>query len=110
MANRYPINEGNAPIEDFGIDVRLRARIAASKQHISGLIEEFLAAARQPDISDAKEILLKIAGSEILTPRHLYLLVDMTRDLVDEGIPPSDTVRLLAGIKASMERIYGPQS
>ena len=108
MVKRYPINEGNAPTEDFKIDVRLRARIAASQHNISGQFTKFYEASTAKDVEKSKDILLQIAASEILSPKQLLEVVAMTEKLAEAKIDHADIVKLLDGVKVNFLRIYGP--
>lgn len=109
-AKRSPINEGQAPTEDFMIDVRLRARVAASQHNVSGLFTKFNEAAAVKDVKKSKDILLQIAASEILSPKHLLEVIVMTKKLSEAKIDHADIVKLLDGVKVNFLRIYGPQS
>lgn len=109
-AKRSPINEGEAPTEDFTIDVRLRARIAASQHNVSRLFTKFYEAAVVKDVEKSKDILLKIADSEILSAKHLLEVIAMTKKLVKAEIDHADIVKLLDGVRVNLLRIHGPQS
>jgi hypothetical protein len=105
---RYPIHEGNAPTEDFHIDTRLRARIAASEHNVSSMFEKFYEAAAGKDVAKGTEILIKISQTEILTAKHLLELIVMIKKLAEAEIDHVDIVRLLDGVRKNFVRIYGP--